>query len=54
MIESANALDSTMNGLVWNVQDIIRRCNYAYEYVLFMEYPKQLKRIPIKFRQACT
>lgn len=44
MIESANALDSTMNGLVWNVQDIIRRCNYAYEYVLFMEYPEAIEK----------
>jgi len=44
MIESANALDSTINGLVWNVQDIIRRCNYAYEYVLFMEYPEAIEK----------
>lgn len=44
MIESTGALDATLNGLVWNVQEIIKRCNYAYEYVLFMEYPEVIEK----------
>ncbi len=42
MIEAASALDSTLGGLVWNVQELLKRCNYAYEYVLFMNYPEAI------------
>ncbi len=44
MIETTGALDATLNGLVWNVQELIKRCNYAYEYVLFMEYPEAMTK----------
>lgn len=42
MIEAAASLDSTLVGLVWNVQELLKRCNYAYEYVLFMNYPEAI------------
>lgn len=44
MISSAGALDATLGGLVWNIQELMKRCNYAYEYVLFMEYPAALPK----------
>ena len=44
MISTAEALDSTLGGLVWNVMDLLTRCNYAYEYVLFMNYPEALSK----------
>lgn len=44
MISAAGALDATLGGLVWNVQELMKRCNYAYEYVLFMEYPEALPK----------
>lgn len=44
MISTAGELDNTLNGLVWNVLDLAKRCNYAYEYVLFMEYPEVIPK----------
>lgn len=44
MISTAGALDATLGGLVWNIQELMKRCNYAYEYVLFMEYPEALPK----------
>lgn len=44
MIQAAGALDDTLGGLVWNVQELMKRCNYAYEYVLFMEYPEAIPK----------
>lgn len=50
MISAAGALDATLGGLVWNVQELLKRCNYAYEYVLFMQYPEALPKgnAPVK------
>ena len=44
MISAAGGLDATLGGLVWNVQELMKRCNYAYEYVLFMEYPEAMPK----------
>ncbi|MCM1568324.1 MAG: ABC transporter ATP-binding protein/permease [Roseburia sp.] len=44
MISAASALDATLGGLVWNIQELMKRCNYAYEYVLFMQYPEALPK----------
>ncbi|SCY53083.1 ABC transporter ATP-binding protein [Butyrivibrio sp. INlla14] len=44
LISTEAALNGTLSGLVWNVTDIIKNCNYAYEYVLFMEYPEALPK----------
>lgn len=50
MISAAGALGSTLGGLVWNVQELLKRCNYAYEYVLFLQYPEALPKgnAPVK------
>lgn len=44
MIQSADELNNTLGGLVFNLQEILKRCNYAYEFVLFMEYPEALEK----------
>lgn len=44
MIATAGALDATLGGLTWNITELIKRCNYAYEYVLFMEYPEAIPK----------
>ena len=44
MITAEAGLDSTLNGIVYNVIDLAQKCNYAYEYVLFMNYPAALEK----------
>ena len=44
MIEAADGLNNTLGGLVFNSQEILKRCNYAYEFVKFMEYPEALEK----------
>ena len=44
MIQAADELNNKLGGLVYNLQEIAKRCNYAYEFVLFMEYPEALKK----------
>ena len=44
IIEASGALDSTLNGLIWNIQELIKKCNYAYEYVVFMEYSEAIEK----------
>lgn len=44
MISTAMALNATLGGLVWNIQELMKRCNYAYEYVLFMDYPEAIPK----------
>ena len=44
MISASGALDATLGGIVWNMQELLKRCNYAYEYVLFMDYPAALPK----------
>lgn len=44
MVESAGGLDATLYGLVWNVTEMFKRCNYAYEYVIFEQYPEALSK----------
>ena len=44
MVESAGGLDATLGGLVWNITEMFKRCNYAYEYILFAQYPEALPK----------
>lgn len=62
MIEATHGLNATMYGLIWNVQEIFKRCNYAYEYVIFMGYPEAIEKnhdvVPnglhtIEFKDVC-
>lgn len=44
MISAGNAFQFSLEGLIWNIQEIIKRSNYAYEYVKFMEYPAAIEK----------
>ena len=44
MIQAADELNNTLGGLVYNTQEVLKRCNYAYEFVLFMDYPEALEK----------
>ncbi len=56
MFTAAGTFYSSMRNLVWNLQELTKRANYANEYVKFMDYPaaiqkgdKQVKEGPHKF-----
>lgn len=42
IVEAAGALNNTLQGMIGNVTGLIKRCNYAYEYVIFTRYPRAL------------
>lgn len=44
IIEASGGLNATIGGLVWNMQELVKKCNYAYEYVKFMEYPQAIEK----------
>lgn len=44
VISASGGLNATIGGLVWNIQELTKRCNYAYEYVKFMEYPEAIEK----------
>ncbi|MCR5477940.1 MAG: ABC transporter ATP-binding protein/permease [Lachnospiraceae bacterium] len=44
LIAAESALDRTLGSLAGNITELIKRCNYAYEYVLFMNYPAALPK----------
>ncbi len=44
LIAAESSLNGAIGGMVNSVTELVKRCNYAYEYVLFMEYPAALKK----------
>lgn len=44
VISASGALDATLNGIIWNIQELEKRCSYAYEYVVFMNYPEAIEK----------
>jgi len=44
MITASSTFHSSTRDLIWNIQEIIKRCNYAYEYVKFMDYPAAIDK----------
>lgn len=44
MGEAAGGLDGSLSGILRTATELIKRCNYAYEYVLFMNYPEALPK----------
>ncbi len=44
LIAAEGSLENTLFNLVWNVTELVKRCNYAYEYVVFMDYPTALPK----------
>lgn len=44
MLTAGSTFQSSMSDLLYQVQEIIKRTNYAYEYVKFMEYPAAIEK----------
>ncbi len=44
LIAAESSLDQAIGGMVHHVTELIKRCNYAYEYVVFMNYPEALTK----------
>lgn len=44
MLNAGAVFNSAMQGLIWNIQELIKRTNYAYEYVKFMNYSPAIKK----------
>lgn len=44
LVAAESSLDMTLGGLVGNVLELVKRCTYAYEYVLFMELPEAIPK----------
>ncbi|MBD5117489.1 MAG: ABC transporter ATP-binding protein [Ruminococcaceae bacterium] len=44
MLTAGSTFQSSMSDLLFQVQEIIKRTNYAYEYVKFMEYPAAIEK----------
>ena len=44
LITAEGSLENALFDLVWNVTELVKRCNYAYEYVVFMDYPAALPK----------
>ena len=41
-MNAGNTFHQSLKGMVWNVQDLYRKLNYANEFVIFMEYPNAI------------
>ncbi len=41
---SGGVLNSSLQGVIFGAQDIVKRCNYGYEIVKLMEYPPMLEK----------
>lgn len=44
MLSAGSTFHSSLQGLMWNIQEIVKRTNYAYEYVKFMNYPAAIEK----------
>lgn len=44
MLSASATFNSSLNNLMERAQEINKRCNYAYEYIKFMEYPAAIEK----------
>lgn len=44
MLSAGNTFHASMQILIGTMQEMIKRCNYAYEYVKFMDYPAAIEK----------
>ncbi|MCM1166037.1 MAG: ABC transporter ATP-binding protein/permease [Lachnospiraceae bacterium] len=44
LVTAGGTLNSSVEGAIFGYQDIVKRCNYAYEVVKLMEYPPMLQK----------
>lgn len=44
IVTTAGSFESTLGGLVYNIIDILKKSNYAYEYYIYMNYPEAMPK----------
>ena len=44
MVGAAESLFNTLGGIAYNITELLKRSNYAYEYVVFMNYPEAMSK----------
>lgn len=44
MLSAGSTFNQSMQNMMYYVQDIVKKCNYAYEYVKFMNYPAAIEK----------
>lgn len=44
LVSAGGTLNASVQGAIFGFQDIVKRCNYAYEVVKLMEYPPMLQK----------
>ena len=44
LVSAGGTLNGSVQGAIFGFQDIVKRCNYAYEVVKLMEYPPMLQK----------
>lgn len=44
LVTAGGTLNSSVQGAIFQCQEIVKRCNYAYEVVKLMEYPPMLQK----------
>ncbi len=44
MLSASATFNDSLNNLMGDVQEIGKRCNYAYEYIKFMDYPAAIEK----------
>lgn len=44
MLSAGSTFNESLQGIVLNIQELVKRSNYAYEYVKFMEYPAAIPK----------
>ncbi len=44
LISAEVGLNGAIGGMINSVTELVKRCNYAYEYVIFMDYPEALSK----------
>lgn len=50
MVSAAGTFHTNTQSMIYAIQEIIKRCNYAHEYVVFMDYPPTIEKgaLPVK------
>ncbi len=48
LVSAEGNLSNSLRSIMQNVTELVKRCNYAYEYVKFMEYPTALEKGNVK------
>ena len=44
MVSAAESLFNTLGGIASNITELLKKANYAYEYVIFMNYPQAMPK----------